>query len=204
MSKNLGRTSSPASRGSPFRTKTKPSKKKSSGPSSPRTSGVWRGTAPPASRRGATAARGVGTAPSSIAGAFSAALETAKHAMESGWEHRRAVRDGGAPGQRVTAARRLETAPAGDDSETRAVRARAAVRAGQRVDALGRVVFIHKKAWKRRGYHGGARRRIRRRRSSLREIASRIVLASCLHSTCDGQECAARSTPLGPNRLASG
>ena len=37
-----------------------------------------------ASRRGATAARGVGTAPSSIAGAFSAALETAKHAMESG------------------------------------------------------------------------------------------------------------------------
>ena len=37
-----------------------------------------------ASRRGATAARGIGTAPSSIAGAFSAALETAKHAMESG------------------------------------------------------------------------------------------------------------------------
>ena len=37
-----------------------------------------------ASRRGADAARGVGAAPSSIAGAFSAALETAKHAMESG------------------------------------------------------------------------------------------------------------------------
>ena len=37
-----------------------------------------------ASRRGASAARGVGAAPSSIAGAFSAALETAKHAMESG------------------------------------------------------------------------------------------------------------------------
>ena len=30
------------------------------------------------------AARGIGTAPSSIAGAFVAALETAKHAMESG------------------------------------------------------------------------------------------------------------------------
>ena len=116
-----------------------------------------------ASRRGATAARGVGTAPSSIAGAFSAALETAKHAMESGAEHRRA-RSGTGGGEPAAAGvvrvrgMARDGVPAGDDSETRAVRARAAVRAGQRVDALGRVVFIHKKAWKRRGYHGGVAR----------------------------------------------
>ena len=99
-----------------------------------------------ASRRGATAARGIGTAPSSIAGAFSAALD-----REARDGERRGNIDERVRGRRRRAAAAEASAcaewlgdgvPAGDDSETRAVRARAAVRAGQRVDALGRVVFI--------------------------------------------------------------
>ena len=61
-----------------------------------------------ASRRGATAARGVGTAPSSIAGAFSAALETARaRDGKRAREHRRQrVR-----GRRRRARRRREPSP---------------------------------------------------------------------------------------------
>ena len=98
ISKHLGRTSSPASRREPVSDQDEETEqKKVVGPFVSAYLGcLARHLRRFASRRGATAARGVGTAPSSIAGAFSAALETAKHAMESGAGNiDERVRDGG-------------------------------------------------------------------------------------------------------------
>ena len=170
MSKHLERTSSPAPRGSPFRTKTKkPSKKKSSGPSSPRTSGVWRGTC--------AASRRVAARPRRAASARRRARSPARSPRRSRprstrWraarEHRRARsgtgrrrgRRGGGRGPRARNGSRRR-AGWGRFRDARCTRTRRRTcwttrrRAGK-----SSVHYFHEKAFinQRRGYYGGVAR----------------------------------------------